>query len=227
MAYLIFERKIPYVGLYELEGIAISAPMRKASVTTPKGLTMAHWAYETDGMLDGEPASPWVRLTAWIIDFLIYFFVAIVAVFVPALMLEIEFALIPLALVVSFILLIVILLPLLGVFAVQMVLLGARGQTFGKIIMKIRIVDAVTGEQPQWARLISLRNIVSWFIISWIILTQIILRFFGLYVEFTILMAGLALGCAYCMVDSLFIFRADHRTIHDLIAGTRVDKVAD
>ena len=38
---------------------------------------------------------------------------------------------------------------------------------------------------------------------------------------------GQGLGGLYFIIDSLFIFRADHRTIHDFIAGTRVDKVSD
>ena len=87
-------------------------------------------------------------------------------------------------------------------------MLATRGQTIGKIIMKIRIVDAVTGEHPGWARLILLRTIVNSVIIG-------------------ILNILPGAGVLYFIVDSLFIFRADHRTIHDLIAGTRVDKVLD
>ena len=37
---------------------------------------------------------------------------------------------------------------------------------------------------------------------------------------------GQGLSSIYIIIDSLFIFRADRRTIHDFIAGTRVDKVA-
>ena len=85
---------------------------------------------------------------------------------------------------------------------VQWVLLGTRGQTIGKIALSIRIVDAQTGEHPGWPRLVLLRDIVNW------ILTIIPL-----------------LGVIYWIVDSLFIFRADHRTIHDLYSGTRVDKL--
>ena len=97
------------------------------------------------------------------------------------------------------------------VFIVQMVLLGTRGQTIGKIAMKIRIVDAQTGEHPGWARLILLRTIVNSLIIGALNAIPVV---------------GQGLGGAYFLVDSLFIFREDHRTIHDMIASTRVDKIA-
>ena len=67
--------------------------------------------------------------------------------------------------------------------------------------MKVRVVDAQTGNHPGWARLVLLRTIVN-SIISGVIFI-------------------------YWIVDSLFIFRADHRTIHDLYSGTRVVKVVD
>ena len=174
-----------------------------------------------------ELASRGVRLAARVIDALIYFVVAVVATVGLALMFEVEFAYIPLALVTGLIFLFVILLLLFVVFIVQMVLLGMRGQTVGKIILRLRVVDTVTGGHPSWARLVLLRNISGWVIVGWVILTQFILISVGVYVGFTITVAGLGLGCAYFIIDSLFIFRADYRTIHDLIAGTRVDKAAD
>ena len=85
---------------------------------------------------------------------------------------------------------------------IQLVLLGTRGQTIGKIAMKIRIVDAQSGAHPGWARLILLRAIVNGILTS---------------IPF--------LGTVYWIVDSLFIFRSDHRTIHDLYSGTRVVRV--
>ena len=87
-----------------------------------------------------------------------------------------------------------------GVFVVQMYLLGSRGQTLGKMAMDIRIVDAQTGEHPGWARILLLRTLVHGIIVS---------------IPFA--------GFVYLIVDTLFVFRADRRTIHDLIAGTRVD----
>ena len=68
--------------------------------------------------------------------------------------------------------------------------------------MNVRIVDSVTGAHPGWARLILLRVIVQ-----------------------SILTSIPFVGGIYFIVDSLFIFREDRRTIHDMIAGTRVDKV--
>jgi uncharacterized RDD family membrane protein YckC len=178
---------------------------------------MAYRPYESDEMAAEEPASelasPWVRLVAWIIDGLIYFAVIVVAVFIGIAIAGVGisdladfdpgFFFGALAVVV-----ILTLLAFLVIFIVQIVLLVTRGQTIGKIIMKIRIVDAVTGQHPGWARLILLRTIVNSVIIS-----------------FLNILPGA--GGAYFLVDSLFIFREDHRTIHDLIAGTRVDKVSN
>ena len=143
-----------------------------------------------------ELASPWARLAAVIIDGLIVgipaaiFWVMIFA----ALISEEEAA--SLGMVLAGLVVIAVIL------VVQMVLLGTRGQTIGKIALKIRIVDAQTGAHTGWPRLVLLRAIVNY------ILTSIPL-----------------LGGIYWIVDSLFIFRADHRTIHDLYSGTRVDKL--
>ena len=157
-----------------------------------------------------ELASPGVRLVAWIIDFLIYFVLTIVAAVIGFAVASVilsgvgdSFNLAGLAVMV-----VLAGLALLVIFIIQMVLLATRGQTIGKIIMKIRIVDAQTGAHPGWARLILLRTIVNGIIIS-------------------VLNILPGAGGAYFLVDSLFIFREDHRTIHDLIAGTRVDKVSN
>ena len=182
---------------------------------------MAYRPYETGEMSDDTPAnelaSPWVRLVAWLIDVAIYFVVTTVAAVIGVVIAGVgfsdftdfgdEFFIGALVAVVVF-----TLLPLFVVFIVQMVLLATRGQTIGKIIKKIRVVDAVTGEHPGWARLIFLRTIVSWLISGALNVIPFV---------------GQGLGGLYFLVDSLFIFRADHRTIHDLIAGTRVDKVAN
>ncbi len=143
-----------------------------------------------------ELASPWARLAAVIIDGLIVgipgaiFWVLAIA----SLISEEDEGSLALALA-GFVIIIVII-------VIQMVLLGTRGQTIGKIAMKIRIVDAQTGDHPGWARLVLLRTIVNGILAS---------------IPF--------LGTIYWLVDSLFIFRADHRTIHDLYSGTRVDKL--
>lgn len=145
-----------------------------------------------------ELASPWARLAAVIIDGLIYMAVVVVFAIIAALTLssnqsDEEF---PLAIILAAAVAVII------VLIIQMVLLGTRGQTIGKIALKIRIVDAQTGAHPGWPRLVLLRAIVNG------ILTGIPF-----------------LGGIYWIVDSLFVFRADHRTIHDLYSGTRVDKL--
>ena len=167
----------------------------------PDDLPPAHPASEPAS----ELASPWARLGAVIIDVLIYIGVSIIAVVVGLLLFggdfsftsndsEMETNNVP------FIILVVA--ASLITLIVQWYLLGSRGQTLGKMALKIRVVDTQTGEHPGWPRLVLLRAIVNG------ILTGIPL-----------------LGFVYFLVDSLFIFRADHRTIHDLYSGTRVDKV--
>ena len=156
-----------------------------------------------------ELASPGARLVAWIIDVLIYFVITIAAVIIGIAIAGVgisdladfapEFFLGALEVVIS-----LVLLAFLALFIIQMALLAMRGQTIGKIILRIRIVDSVTGAHPGWARLILLRTLVQSIIAS---------------IPF--------IGFIYALVDALFIFRADHRTIHDLIAGTRVDKVVE
>ena len=181
---------------------------------------MAYRPYESGEMPAEEPtselASPWIRLVAWLIDVLIYFAITMVAV-----MIGVAIAGLGLSDLVNFgddfwlALAFVIgttLLAFLVIFIVQMVLLATRGQTIGKIIMKIRIVDAHTGEHPGWARLILLRTLVNALIQGALNAVPVV---------------GQGLGGLYFIIDSLFIFRADHRTIHDFIAGTRVDKVSD
>ena len=155
---------------------------------------MAYRPYDTDEMQPEQPAtnlaSPWARLAAVIIDILLYVVLSGVLFFIlesgkqdPA--------------VTAF----TIIGANLGLFIVQMILLGIRGQTVGKMLLRIRIVDANTGQHPGWARIVLLRTVVNW------------------------VLSGIPfIGQIYWLVDSLFIFRADHRTIHDMIGGTRVDK---
>ena len=83
---------------------------------------------------------------------------------------------------------------------VQIYILATSGQTIGKRVMQIRIVDADTGCYPGWVRLVLLRSYVN-----------------GLFVAVTFGLYGLA--------DILFIFRDDRRTLHDKLARTRVDRV--
>lgn len=158
---------------------------------------MSYRPYDSGEMAVEEPASelasPWARLAAWIIDGLIYFAAIVVAAIIGFFLAGGEVGAAILA-IVTFIVVLVI----------QLVLLGSRGQTIGKIAMKVRIVDSQSGTHPGWARIVFLRTILHG------ILTGIPF-----------------VGGIYWLVDSLFIFRADHRTIHDLFASTQVVKVAD
>lgn len=79
--------------------------------------------------------------------------------------------------------------------------LHTSGQTIGKKVIGIRIVD-IDGKVPPITRMLGLRYLP----------TQL---------------AALipVVGGFYALVDVLFIFRQDHRCLHDLVAGTRVVKV--
>ena len=77
-------------------------------------------------------------------------------------------------------------------------LLGRTGQTLGKRLLGIRIVDSVSGEPVPWKRLLFTRYVLN------IVLRQ---------VPF------------YFLVDALFIFGSRRRCIHDRIARTEVISV--
>jgi uncharacterized RDD family membrane protein YckC len=81
---------------------------------------------------------------------------------------------------------------------VQIVMLSTRGQTIGKRAMKVRVVK-LDGSAPGFVHAVLLRVIVN-----------------------ALPSAIPLIGSLYGLIDILFIFRADRRCIHDLIAGTRV-----
>lgn len=89
---------------------------------------------------------------------------------------------------------------------VQCWLLTTRGQTVGKRIIGVRIVTVAENENPGFGKAVGLRWLVPGII-------TFILNFVP------------PLGFIFFVVDSCFIFRADRRCIHDLIAGTKVVKV--
>ncbi len=76
--------------------------------------------------------------------------------------------------------------------------LSKSGQTWGKRILKIKIVD-LEGRQPSFARLAGLR-----------------------YLSVQIMNLIPIVGGLIAIVNVLLIFRSDRRCGHDLIAGTRV-----
>jgi uncharacterized RDD family membrane protein YckC len=79
-------------------------------------------------------------------------------------------------------------------------LLATRGQSIGKILLKIRIVRT-DGSQASWQRLLGLRYGVQ-----------------------AALQALPAAGMIFGLVDSLWIFGKERRCLHDLIADTIVIK---
>lgn len=82
-------------------------------------------------------------------------------------------------------------------------LLSKYGQTIGKMLLKIKIVD-LQGNKPEFFQIILKRYLPIW------VITQIPL-------------IGQLLSC----LDVLFVFRKDKRCIHDLIASTRVVRLDD
>ncbi len=86
--------------------------------------------------------------------------------------------------------------------AIQYLPLSQSGQTWGKKALSIKIVDA-NGHKPDIVTLLLKR----YFLIQWA--------------------PGLIpfLGALFSLVNILFIFRADRRCIHDLVADTRVVNV--
>ncbi len=83
-------------------------------------------------------------------------------------------------------------------FAVQYVPLSQNGQTWGKKILKIKIVD-LQGRKPDLGTLMGKRYLFQ--------------QGVGIVP---------CLGPLVLIVDALMIFRQDQRCLHDLIAGTRV-----
>lgn len=76
-------------------------------------------------------------------------------------------------------------------------LLAKNGQTLGKKLVNIRIVD-MQGERVHFGKLIGLRYLPVW-VLNYV-----------------------PVGNLLVLVNYLFIFRSDKRCVHDLIAGTQV-----
>jgi uncharacterized RDD family membrane protein YckC len=96
-------------------------------------------------------------------------------------------------------------LPLLFFYAcaagLQWTLIARRGQTIGKYLVKSRIVR-LGGSKPGFYHGVFLRSCLG-------------------YLPLALPIAG----SLYALVDALFVFRRDRRTLRDLIAGTRVVQV--
>ena len=89
-------------------------------------------------------------------------------------------------------------LAVLGIVGWNALLLARNGQTIGKKSVGIRIVRS-DGSDAAFLRLFLLRGFLIW-VLSWLPY----------------------IGQLFSLVNVLFIFRADRRCIHDLIADTRV-----
>lgn len=87
----------------------------------------------------------------------------------------------------------------LALFAVQIILLSARGQSVGKLLLGIRVVRVDTGTNGGFLRNVMLRIVAA-----------------------NALTPLPFVGTAWVVLDSLMIFRKDQRCIHDFVAGTRV-----
>lgn len=88
-----------------------------------------------------------------------------------------------------------------GLVLLQATLLTLRGQTVGKILTRIRIVRARDGSHAGFVHAFLLRGFLPR-----------CLRHVPL------------VGVVFWFVDNCFIFRDDHRCLHDLMAGTKVVK---
>jgi uncharacterized RDD family membrane protein YckC len=92
--------------------------------------------------------------------------------------------------------------PYLAALAVlQGLLVATRSQSVGKILLGLRIVRAPDGGKANFARAFLIRSGVPTMIE---------------YIPF--------IGLLFWIVDTCFIFRADRRCLHDLMAGTKVIK---
>ena len=95
--------------------------------------------------------------------------------------------------------------------AVNGYLLANRGQTVGKMLNKIRIVDAQTGSRLPFVRVFVYRSL-------WLIPLVVIAALIPGQVD-DILINLVSL------VDALFIFGKQRRCLHDYIAGSKVVRV--
>ena len=90
-------------------------------------------------------------------------------------------------------------------------LLLYRGQSVGKYLLDIQLLDAKTGDPSTWEKILFVRPLFSY------------LTFMPKTIPHTSLEITLSvMGLMVCLLDVSFIFRKDRRCLHDLIAGTVV-----
>lgn len=90
----------------------------------------------------------------------------------------------------------------------QAVLIGFTGQSLGKLLVGVRVVR-VDGAKAGFVRAALLRYLLPVFFFFMLLLIPFV---------------GILLALAYLAVDLGFMFRADRRCLHDLVAGTIVVK---
>lgn len=88
---------------------------------------------------------------------------------------------------------------------VQIILMVNRSQTLGKYIFNIQVINNKTGKRVGFWRYAILRTFIG-----------------ETLVIGAIPIIGWVFQPLYFIADSLFIFRKDRRTLHDLIGGTSV-----
>ncbi len=89
--------------------------------------------------------------------------------------------------------------------AIQCIFLALRGQNIGKLIAGVRVVNALDGSPAGFVRGALLR-----FVLPVCVIFLLNLLF--------------PLGLLFLITDYCFMFRADRRCLHDLLAGTKVVK---
>ena len=164
--------------------------------------------------VDDLLASRWKRLLAHFVDVLILLSILVIPIFLfkpvfpePGLSKHQEFLAIMSDDLAGILTLIAILYAI-----VQGTLLVRRGQSIGKLIFGTKIV-MLDNTHPAWWRLIILRPLIPY--LAWLRPTQQWTdASWALYVELAFKLLG--------AVDAICIFTKERRTLHDLVAGTKV-----
>lgn len=91
---------------------------------------------------------------------------------------------------------------------VQVVLLTTRGQSIGKIVLRLKVVR--------------LDGSAAGIVHAWL-LREALMTVIGVFLGL-LPMIGILFRPAFHITDWCFVFRADRRCLHDLIAGTKVIK---
>tara|TARA_Y100000996_G_scaffold399687_1_gene368965 strand:+ start:174 stop:683 length:510 start_codon:yes stop_codon:yes gene_type:complete len=113
------------------------------------------------------------------------------------------------------------------VVSIQGYLLINTGQSIGKRLMKIRIVDAVTLGIPSIGKVFLIRYILVWQIPN--LLSLFLIQDEDLILnsssDFTSPENLISLVAFMVLAQTLLIFKTDRRCGHDLISGTIVEKI--